>query len=343
MAPIRLLLFDNLAGTIKNKAAGSKYGLDADDMSEHRWSGAMSMSAGQMRTREKHRRTSVPIRDRQPSGGGPRAFTLIELLVVIAVVALLTALLVPALSRARKHARAMICLSNLKQWGTTFALYMQENEGRLPAGQINALWILRGRLTSQAGPNEPQVRQNVRTQGIARCPMATQSPNPDFPPSPYGNPPVHVIQGDVSRAWEIINPAPPFQASYGLNLALFQYNPWMRSGASTGSEMSTFSIRGGAGIPVLLDSSMPISYVSASVPPPPLPSVPIGGMGPFCVNRHEGCVGGLFLDWSVRKIGLKELWTLKWYPSFNTAGPWTKAGGVTREKWPEWMRGFRDY
>jgi hypothetical protein len=263
--------------------------------------------------------------------------------VVIAVIALLMALLVPALSRARKHAKAMICLSNLKQWGTTFSLYMQENEGRLPAGQINALWILRGRLTGQAGPNEPQVRQNVRTEGIACCPMATQPPNPDFPASPYGNPPVHVKQGDVFRVWEIVSPAPPFQASYGLNMALFQYNPWMRSGASTGSETSTFSIRGVAHIPVLLDSALPIPSASATIPPPRLASLLGGGMGPFCLNRHEGCVGGLFLDWSVRKIGLKELWTLKWCPSFNTAGPWTKAGGVTPEKWPEWMRKFKDY
>jgi prepilin-type N-terminal cleavage/methylation domain-containing protein len=275
--------------------------------------------------------------------GKKSAFTLIELLVVIAAIALLMAILVPALSRARKHAKAAVCLSYLKQWGTTFALYLQENEGRLPARGINALWLLRGRLTSQAGPNEPKLRQNVRTQGIACCPMATMAPNPDFPASTYGNPPVQVKQGDVFRVWEIVSPAPAFRSSYGLNEALFQYNPWMRSGASTGSETSTFSIRGVARIPVLLDSAMPGSYAYATIPPPPLPSYLTVGIGLFCVNRHEGCVGGLFLDWSVRKIGLKELWTLKWYPSFNTAGPWTKAGGVKPEQWPAWMRKFKDY
>ncbi|NLH43532.1 MAG: hypothetical protein GX448_16955, partial [Planctomycetes bacterium] len=54
-------------------------------------------------------------------------------------------------------------------------------------------------------------------------------------------------------------------------------------------------------------------------------------------------VGGLFLDWSVRKVGLKELWTLKWYDEFDRAGKWTKAGGVQPEDWPQWMRGFKDY
>jgi len=65
--------------------------------------------------------------------------------------------------------------------------------------------------------------------------------------------------------------------------------------------------------------------------------------GSFCINRHGGYVNSLFLDWSVRKVGLKELWTLKWSGDFDTAGRWTKAGGVKPEDWPRWMRKFRDY
>jgi prepilin-type processing-associated H-X9-DG protein len=61
------------------------------------------------------------------------------------------------------------------------------------------------------------------------------------------------------------------------------------------------------------------------------------------INRHNGFVNLLFLDWSVRKIGLKGLYTLKWNERFDTAGPWTTAGGVQPEDWPEWMRGFKDY
>ena len=45
-----------------------------------------------------------------------------------------------------------------------------------------------------------------------------------------------------------------------------------------------------------------------------------------------------FLDWSVRKVDLKELWTLKWHKTYMTDGPWTRAGGVTADQWPEWMR-----
>jgi hypothetical protein len=62
----------------------------------------------------------------------------------------------------------------------------------------------------------------------------------------------------------------------------------------------------------------------------------------FCMNRHDGFVNGLFLDLSIRRIGLKELWTFKWHRRFDTANVWTKAGGVQAEDWPRWMRGFKD-
>ena len=62
-----------------------------------------------------------------------------------------------------------------------------------------------------------------------------------------------------------------------------------------------------------------------------------------CINRHDGFVGMAFLDFSARKVGLKELWTLKWHREFNTTGPWTQAGGAQSGDWPEWIRSFKDY
>ena len=281
-------------------------------------------------------------------------FTLIELLVVIAVIALLMAILLPALGRVRSQARALRCRANLKQWGQVISMYVEGNEGHLPRGRTGGMWFLRGSAPSEDHEEKPYIRNPADTRGIACCPVAVR-------PAPIrllGAMSVHegiggvfeswrvsYMRGSTLEAWQIFRPGPPFPGSYGFNQTLLSSgfgSPNRIVPTALGPDL--FSLRGRAQIPVLADCIEPYARPGGNDIPPPKPSAyGVGEMGRFCIDRHDGHVSGLFLDWSVRSIGLKQLWTLKWHGSFNTAGPWAKAGGVEPGDWPKWMRPLKDY
>ena len=67
-----------------------------------------------------------------------RGFTLVELLVVIGIIALLISILLPSLNSARRTAKSVACLSNMRQIGLGFIGYTLENNGRMPFGEVGA-------------------------------------------------------------------------------------------------------------------------------------------------------------------------------------------------------------
>jgi len=303
----------------------------------------------------------VVVTSYQPLATKRPAFTLVELLVVISVIALLLALLMPALRGARNQARKVVCRSNLRQFGSVLLMYVEDNEGRLPYGSGHALWLLRGSSPwEKADPDAPKVSQSVRMARAACCPMAAKptdnggSFRMSVSSSVNQSYRVEGTPGSRFGAWTITSPGPAFSASYGFNFCPFQVSPVLDGGffpGLSGSDrarqrrsLNVFNLADRSKIPILLDSMGPGNSFNLRRfvgDPPESPSG--GGLMPYCIDRHNGRVNGLFLDWSVREVGLKELWSLKWCPNFDTAGPWTLAGGVQPEDWPEWMRRFKDY
>jgi len=259
---------------------------------------------------------------------GPKAFTLVELLVVIAVIALLMAILMPALQRAKRQAKAVVCQSNLRQWGLWYSMYTADNDDKFFAYHYPKA----NRWDEVMQPYYKDFND------VLFCPMAVKHKHEeDLPRSLIG-------RGGKFRSWArnvVSSHLPPryLYGSYGLNWSVRDeldeewHEPCWK----------TTLVKSSANVPVFLDSASYQQYVTDIVEPPTYDDEGSGGMWNFCINRHDAHINGLFMDWTVRKVGLKELWTLKWHPGFNTAGPWTVAGGVQPEDWPEWMRKHKDY
>ena len=246
-------------------------------------------------------------------------FTLIELLVVISIIALLMAILMPALSKVKEQAKAAICLSNLHQHALAWKMYTNDN---------------RGILVRDLGEWHRLLERYYVNRKLLICRSAAKPPQPPTPAN--GD-----QMGGKNNAWvewEGGDPR-PYIGSYG-------YNQWCthESGSGRRTEAGlwkTVNVRRAAYAPLLADSMRPGFTPQYNDQPPDYDGqgyysepgkTDINEIRAACQNRHNEAINVLFLDFSTRSVGLKELWILWWHRDWPIP---------TREPlpvWPPWMQ-----
>jgi len=259
-------------------------------------------------------------------------FTLIELLVVVAIITLLTAISLPALSTAKRQAKAVVCRSNLRQWADVFSGYAVEHNYHLNTG-----WYGPDVNTAEEWPDEVRLYYG-NDKDLCFCPAATKLVD-EGARHPFA---AFATFGVLQLGWQDVSGN---SGSYGMNA--WVYNPPREVaenpfGLPTSNCWRQINVRGADKIPLILDSMWIDAWPDTTNDPPPRDGdfYGSGTMGSrqirmFCINRHNETINGAFLDFSVRKIGLKELWKLKWHRNSNLNAP--------TPEWPDWMKRFNDY
>lgn len=123
---------------------------------------------------------------------GRLAFTLIELLVVIAIIAILAAMLLPALAKAKERARITQCKNNLHQLGLATLMYANDNGDRLPDLRNNGVWFW-----DMWRPAASNLLENVKRTDIFYCPNEYYLYKDNGPPDAWSAFPTYIVTGYI--------------------------------------------------------------------------------------------------------------------------------------------------
>ncbi len=250
--------------------------------------------------------------------GKQKGFTLIELLVVIAIIAMLMAILMPALSYVRKQARSSACQSNQRQLSLAMNLYALDHEDKtMPfSHQPGEYWFhhLAPYLSAKDYKNNPEAHiEGVMK--VAFCPMTKrQELSQDS------------FYGTASLAWRFLGG----EGSYGLNLWLLPDDPIYSADFPAEYYYKRYSDAPG-NAPLIGDSMWVGSWPFRDDAMPGdltgdggygaigSPSYPHGQgyfMGRFCLDRHKKAINIGFVDSHVDRVPIEELWALPWHKRF---------------------------
>ena len=254
-------------------------------------------------------------------GGGRRrrgdhrvgGFTLTELLVVMGLIALLVSLLMPALGQARAAARSTGCLSNVRQMGMAWQMYLAENRGRLPE------YVWRTPTTPDTAWRSywPGILDAYKVQGDALlCPAA-------FDPIPFRQ--AYFGAGNVNYAWSgrFMSAGTPVRLSSTIYRdGSYGYNRYLTVGGGFAKIDRINAVKNLSDVPVFLDAAFPDfmpdnGLESFPVAPPPnlraenLPADPPDHWL-FLLSRHGRGINAFMADGSARWVPLEETYVLTW-------------------------------
>ncbi len=273
-----------------------------------------------------------------------KGFTLIELLVVISIIALLLSILMPSLTKVKELARATVCSSNHKTLYLTSQMYLSENNDKFPWGYItpNASNTINGyQATQEEIDTSCQKRRWVHlfkpyyeTYDALHCPTA---------PYTTGSRDSRVNINKSSWGYEVEGYAAPKGSHGSIGFNRFLYNS-INIAWQDKCYKSPLNVRHPDEVPVFVDCYwIEGTFYPDTTAPREYKDVMGTVWNFYNVDRHNGYVAGIFMDGAPRKIGLKELWKLRWTKDYDGEGPYTLAGGVTEDDWPIWMKQYKAF